>query len=763
MKRFLMRLLPVFMAILMITTALAGCLNNSDDGFEPPEFVFVPDIMPFPMPEGIAWIDNITVTEESFFFTAMSGWDENAPTFQFSDIYTMNIDGSDIRTLPNYNIGVEIPAEAEDGNMQIYALSIIETGDIWIAERGEFFYFPNDTDDDDWERWSARIMVKDFTRVRKLDNTGAEISSFDISHKSAGQDWFHIYAFTVDADNNIYIGVESKIYVLDNEGRPLFDLDVNWVEGLVNMPDGSVAYSGWGNRGRELSKIDVAGKRLGETFDFPNNINVHNIYPGNDDYSVIFTNGIGLYGIEAETGEVALLLNWIDSDMTLDGLANITFLSDGRILVTSQQWGSMGVNHEIIFLTKTPYSELPERTVLTLATFHLDWDIRSAIVQFNRTSTTHRIQVTDYAEFSTDDDWQAGLTRLSAEIIAGNVPDILDVSNLPFNQYVAKDLFIDLYPLIDSDPELGRSDFMESMLRATEINDGLYKVFPFFNVVTMIGNPSVVGSYPGWNMEEFKAVIAANPNADYPLGRGLTNMNLLQVLFMFNMDDYVNWNEGTVSFDSNEFIALLEYANTLPDGYDWDNYEHISEVELITSGRQIIAAISMHDFQDYQMYRALFGGDVVFKGLPAENRNGYSLDARTGFAITNKCKDVDGAWSFLRTFLMEEWQNERSWQGMPVNKNVFDRIVNEAMKEDEYGSGTMGWDNFIIEMKPLTQADVDMIMVLLDSVNGSVGQDETLWNIISESASNFFNGTTTVQDAVRVIQNRASIYVAEQS
>jgi len=112
---------------------------------------------------------------------------------------------------------------------------------------------------------------------------------------------------------------------------------------------------------------------------------------------------------------------------------------------------------------------------------------------------------------------------------------------------------------------------------------------------------------------------------------------------------------------------------------------------------------------------------------------------------------------------MEEWQSERSWQGIPVNRNVFDRIVAEAMKEDEHGPGTMGWNNFTIEMKPLTQADIDKIMAILDSVNGSVGQDETLWNIISESASSFFSGAITVQDTVRVIQNRASIYVAEQS
>jgi len=54
-------------------------------------------------------------------------------------------------------------------------------------------------------------------------------------------------------------------------------------------------------------------------------------------------------------------------------------------------------------------------------------------------------------------------------------------------------------------------------------------------------------------------------------------------------------------------------------------------------------------------------------------------------------------------------------------------------------------------------------MSLINSANGIVSNDDALWNVISESASNFFSGQSTAQDAARVIQNRATIYVAEQS
>jgi ABC-type glycerol-3-phosphate transport system substrate-binding protein len=337
------------------------------------------------------------------------------------------------------------------------------------------------------------------------------------------------------------------------------------------------------------------------------------------------------------------------------------------------------------------------------------------------------------------------------------------VSNLPFNQYVARGLLLDLYPLIDADPELDRSDLLESVIRATEINGGLYRIFPHFTIGTMVGNPAVVASEPGWNMDEFLTVLNANPDADLPLGQGLTRLNYLQVLFMITMSNYVDWDAGTTSFDSVDFMNLLMFANTLPENHDWDS-DYIPESELITAGRQIMAPVGFYDFHDFQMYRALFGGELVFKGFPNESRNGNSLMANSGFAITTSCKDVDGAWEFVRTFISEDYQMDNFRRfGFSVLKALFEKDLQEAMAENEYGPGTMGWNGFTIELKPLTQADADQLMAFVDSVSISADQDEAIWNIVSEGATDFFNGRSSIQDTVRVIQNRASIYVSEQS
>ncbi|MDR2590849.1 MAG: extracellular solute-binding protein [Oscillospiraceae bacterium] len=768
MKKTTIRITIALLILAVLATSLLGCKNNDDNDFVKPDYLFLPDVTQLRLPEGVEWIKHITVGNDKIYFAASPSEDELSK-LQSDVIYEVDFYGTNLKVFPDYDALLNIPDdvisshEDTNGYVAIYSLHVDGDGNVWVTEFGEFFFFdlPDDFDGDDWDRWEYRKVIYDFTRVRKLDNTGSELLSIDITHISSGYDWFYIQSMAVDSDGNAYIGIETTVYVINNEGKTLFTLDTGYVESFVVMQDGSVAHIEWRDRGRAVVKIDVNGSKWGEVIDIPDNF--HRIFAGNDEYMLIVSDSTGLYGIEASTGDHILLLNWIDSDMSSEGLGNVTLLSSEQILTVNRHWGSSGERHEIIMLTKTPYSEISERQILTLATFHLDWEIRNVIVQFNRNSTTHRIVVTDYATFNTDDDWQAGLMRLSTEIVSGKVPDILDVSSLPFNQYAARGLLVDLYSFIDSDPDFDRSDFMESALKATEFNGGLYKLFPSFNIITIAGNPSIVGDYPGWTMDEFLAVLAANPGADVPLGLGLTKESFLQALVMFHMDKYVDWVTGDVSFDSDDFISLLEFANTLPaDDYDW-NDEYIPTHKLLSSGRQLMMPTSFYEINEYQINRAMLGGDLVYKGFPTENRNGNTLVTHTGFAISEKCVDKDAAWNFIRTFLSDEWQSDnfRNYY-LPIIKDVFDERLKDAMSENEWGSSIYGIDGLEVEIEPLTQAEADQIMALINSVTGSVSQDETIWNIISESATSYFSGQTSAQDAARVIQNRISTYVAEQ-
>jgi len=681
----------------------------------------------------------------------------------------MSIDGTGITELPNYR-SVAPPFPDALGSVQVGAMNIDNNGNIWISETGWFYRMnvPEDFDGEEWERYNYYEDLGNITTIRKLDKTGAEISTVDISGISAGFEWFYISAFNVDDDGNLYLGTNEGIFVLDESGNVLFRINVDdWVDQLIRLNDGSVAFLGWmqdGPRGygRALRKIDINARDWGEDIELPDNM-WGDVFPGGGDYSFIYSQGSNLYGIEEDTGESVRILNWMESNVFMQNMRNISILPDGRILCTNQIWNRHGRDSvvELIFLTKTPYSELPQREVLTMAVLWLNQDIHKQIVDFNRSSQTHRIHVIDYSEFNNEEDgWDAGRIRLSTEIISGRVPDMIDVSSLPFNQYVARGLLVDLYPLIDADPGLNRSDLMEAVFRTSEMDGSLYRIFPSFSVSTIMGNPAVLGPEPGWNMEEFLAVLDANPRADIPMGSWLTKENFFSTAIWLSIDEYVNWATGEVSFDSGGFAQLLELSDRFPEemSFEDDMGFYISDEETIAQGRQIMSQIWISEFQQFQYQRGMFGGDVVFKGFPTENRNGNSFNINTSIAMTTACTDKDGAWSFMRSILSSDWQIENVEWNLPSNKIAFDTMVARAMEEPEHETW---WGN--IQIKAMTQAEVNQILEVIESASGVSSYDEALMAIIMEGAQDFFTGRSSAQDAARVVQNRASIYVSEQS
>lgn len=788
MKKVLSAVILIIAVVLLIAL-MSGCRRNEENIFEPPEFVYLPEFIQFPqLPDGISHVDvsNSVMVGDSIIFMAFPEVDWSVPNFSAGKLFSMNIDGSNFRELPEYRVA-QPPAGATGGSVSTSFICADSDGNIWVVETAEFYSLEGFDDfvidpEQPWLVWD--LPRTDFgvsTVVRKLSSDGAEIHVVDAAQLAPGAERFWVQSFAVDDDGMLYFIVDNVVIVLDSQGNRLFDLaSPGWVDRLIKISGTDVAAIGNFEDSRAIRLIDVYSRNWGEELTVPPMAGT--IMSGNDEFLYIFNNQSGVGGIDAQTRETVDILNWIDSGISLDGLGAVSFLPDGRIATVSQNWQTGGgVNIELVLLTKTPYAELPERTLLTLATFWMDWNVRNAVLEFNRRSTTHRIQVIEYSQFNTDEDWSAGMTRLSTEIIAGRVPDILDVSNLPATQYIARGLLEDLYPFIDADSEIGRDTLMEGALQASEINGGLYSIFTGFGVFTIVGSPMVLGEAPGWTVDEFRAVLAANPNADMPMGRFLTKASFLEMSVVLNTNEYIDWANGTVNFDNESFIGLLEVANTFPDEIDFGNEDMFMDIEegLIPTGRQIMEFAGVSSFNDVIRFNTMFGGDIVFKGFPTENRDGNVLFTQTALAITTQSRDKDGAWSFLRTFLTDDWQRANVQTGFPMSRVVFDELAQHAMNPHVHngndgavpiaprarGGIIVDGRGDMQDFEPLTQADIDQVIALIDSASGSTGQtrDEALWNIIIEAASEFFAGRITSHDAARIIQDRAAIYVSEQS
>ena len=394
------------------------------------------------------------------------------------------------------------------------------------------------------------------------------------------------------------------------------------------------------------------------------------------------------------------------------------------------------------------------------------------MLNFNRSSDKYRIEVTDYSEFNTEDDYTAGLTRLNTEIISGNTPDILAVSGLPIEQYAARGLIEDLYPYLDADGEISRDSLFSSVLSALEIDGKLYTAAPAFTIRTMAGKASVVGSEPGWTVKEVMDLYSTMPSGTKLMGNTSAS-SVLYTMMQFNLDNFVDWGTATCSFNSQDFIDLLSFCAQFPAEYTYDENAP-SEPSMIQSGQQVLYEDYISQFTDMQFTKAMFGDDICYKGYPSPSGTGTYVSVDGGLAISSTCADKEGAWSFVREVFGEDYADSHWLFGFPISRAAYDKSLKEAMtpqyytdpetgEQVEMSMGGMGYDDFSVDFYATTQEEADQLAALIENIAGTSSYNENIMNIINEETAALFAGQRTAEQVADVIQNRVSTYVAEQS
>lgn len=705
-------------------------------------------------------------------------------------IYAIGKDGTNYRKLADY-----IPTETAT---DMYTYSSLDRlvadaqGNVWIAESVSktIFDLPEGFDSTTDDPYQYYVSDERQSIIRKLSSTGAELASVDLSQyvetsaeteEKYGNSFYINYMLTDDAGNVYISDGNSTVYVIGSDAKFLFKLSIDgYISSLIKLKDGTMGVStSSNNAGTDgsyqtiLKVIDLNTKDWGKEYTIPND--VWNTSDGGDKYDFCYTDSSSLFGYDVSTAVPEKILTWLNCDVDGDNISFSTVLSDGNVFALSNNYSDDGVStFEIITLVKTLRSEVKQKTTLRLATMWLDWNLKKELLKFNKTNPDYRIEITDYSEYNTDEDYTAGITKLNTEIIAGNIPDMIDISNLPYKQYAAKGLLEDLYPYIEGDSELSRDDLMPGIVKAVETDGKLYQLVSSFSVMSIVGSPDVVGTEMGWTMDDMQKIIEEHPDADSPFGSYMTRDNVLQYLCMLNMDNYMNWQTGECSFNSDEFKKLLTFAKSFPekieessDGEDW-----VDPATLVSEGRQLFSMFNASDFQSYQYYKAMFGGAITFKGLPTESGSGNVAQINGGIALTSSCEAKEGAWQFMRILLTDDYQENLSW-GYPISQKAFDKQLAEAMVQeyttDENGnkvpvsSGGMSMGGeMTVDFYAITQEEADQIVALINSVEHTAVYDQSLLDIISEEAAYFFSGEKTVDQAADIIQSRMNIYINEQ-
>ena len=683
-------------------------------------------------------------------------------------LYRMNVDGSGAEKLPDY----EKPAlpEGKQGDVYVENLTVDSQGNIWISESGSFYHF----DENNQYVWDG-----DARYIRKLSNTGAQLVSLDISKITEGEEYVSFNGMAVDKEGNLFLsdGNNNQIFLFGNDGvlKNTIELGDQWINSMLLVGDTVHAMYYNNEGGYVLAPIDLATGEFGKEIKLPNN--VYNVYTGGV-YDLYYNDSTNLYGYDIETGESKALINWIDSDINSNQIRNIIPQEDGTIFATSQNYRASGNSWELVKFTEVPASEIPQKTILTLACVYLDYNLRSVIINFNKSNSTYRIKVNDYSIYNTEDDYNAGRTKLSAEIISGVVPDIIMTSGLPLDTYQNKGLLEDLYPYLQNDAEL-KDDILYEAFKPLQTEDGkLYTIADSFYFQSLVGASSVVGDTPGWTMKDLEAAMAKMPEDASAFGPEMTRSSLISYMCRMVQDDYIDWTTGTCNFNNEEFKSFLKFIASYPEEINWDefygddyNYETDSTDALIFNGKVMLNTVYMSDFWSYQNCQAMFRNQpFTFVGFPSANGKGTVVSYSNSMAMSSTCADKDGAWEFMRVILTQKYQEENVWN-FRINKTAWENSLEDYMTPytyiDENGNevirpNTMYIAGQEIDVGYLTQEDVDQILDILNYAVPETSYDEKIYDIIVEESAAFFSGQKSVDDVCSTIQSRASIYVSEK-
>ena len=843
------RMIAALLAIVMLLGMFAGCSKNGGDTTDPSNpnstigtktetndekaastSKYAYEAAYFPMPEQMQYVNTTAFSGASLYFTAsvvdgkQSYTDEVTGEVTEYDNYRTGLFKMDMETGECKELtGFQLPQVPEGwmGSSELSNMQIAPDGTIW-AVYGSYTYRynpPADLAEDDSE-YNYYEEGERQTGILHLDADGNELSRIELSRTEEEQS-FYISSFLVDAAGNIYVSDWQTTYIYDQSGNKKAVVDLGENGGnLCEMKEGVVGVSYYmydeakpEESGRVFQQIDAAtGKLTGEKISLPND--AYNFYPGDDVYDIYYDYNGNLYGYKFDTETKEKVVDWMENDINSNNLSGYSILPDGRVVAFENTYDDQTQTNtmQLIVMTRVDAASVVNKTVLTFACMYLDWNMRDAIVKFNRASNTHRIVVRDYSEYNTDDDYTAGIQKLNTEMLSGKLPDMIDINtySMPIEQYAAKGFLTDLYELIDADADLSRESFVQPVLKALESADGkLYQLPNTFAVSTAIALDKVAGDYDTWNLAAVKDAMTKLQDGASVFDVYRTKTDILQTCISRNIDAFVDWENGGAHFDSDEFKALLEFANQFPDTYDWENAtaeENDSAQNRMNSGKQLMTDMYVSSFEDMLYQLTGFNGGVKFVGYPSEDgTSNHAFQFDGAIAISSTCADKTAAWNFMKQFLTEDYQSGSNVWNFPINQKAFDQKLKDAMTEeyqtdengnvvkDENGNpiripkmtyyttdtgggvtfgatteavmigGTGVNEDGSISIYAMTQEQVDQILDLINTTTAVYGYDESILNIISDEAAAYFAGEKSLDDTANMIQSRVNLYVAEQS
>lgn len=548
-------------------------------------------------------------------------------------------------------------------------------------------------------------------------------------------------------DRGILLSLFNSLVLLESSGNASKVIDgLGSPRQLVYSADNKILAIGGGANG--YSAIEIT-KDLSTKTTYPLNSEYIASYNGKGSESVLLRDGTTLYAVDYKTNERRDLISLVKNGIT----------SSYYIRISDTAFLGSAANKPVLIIEQ---DEGIEVKVIKLATYDMSIELPRIVASFNGRSAEYKIDIIDYASLP-EAGGISGLDKLNTDIIAGNLPDIFDLSRIDRFKLQKNEVLEDLLPYFEKS-DINYSDLSSCIKSVSQVGDKAYSFIPGFKVSTYVAKSGIV---KGEKLTPGEFVEIANSGEAAMFWKYMTRNDFISELLMYAGNDFLNMESGECSFNSQSFISLLEYSKTLPDKVSSGGEEKWDD-EYYLNGEVNLYHAEVNDFALNGKAQAdtLFGGSSDFVGFPCEGSFGSAITPFVHLGMSRSSAVKDGVWEFYKHLLSSGYQEEMiKTHNLPAFEKRLSELIDTNYKNLLQDPPKINFPTehgeFNGEIKP-TEKTIQEVKALLAKTNKILEYDKTVYDIVSEEANAFYAGTITAEKAADNIQARVGIYLSEQ-
>ena len=634
---------------------------------------------------------------------------------------------------------------------------VIEGSPLYIQGYQEWDHTFDDIKEASYFKFYAADFKEFITVIERIVQNGEAISenssleffierlnpvTGEISHESISKE-----------DANFYMTSLEESGVLPSSEVDQIQSTQDSIRGILRLENGKILYTKYNSENNrvKLAYYDQNQKECKDIADLGD-------YKSNQVCCLVALSGTDLYYATTQdvicwnliTGDRESVFRLDDGALSSDGLSGVVG-TDGCLYLRYLFDGEDGIYK----LGKENVKKDNAVVMKDISTYSGSWQrlVETAAADYYRKYPQYSLSLEKL-----DMDKEAYNTRVMADVMSGNGPDILVVDRDTLCNLQEMGWTADLRDYLSEETI---QELLPGVIDAGTTNGQLVGIAPEIDISCMFTKKSI-WDQESWTINDFVELMKKNPDSQVSVIDVQGKSERSRILFnlvSYDIDnsEFIDWTNGKCHFDNDDFVELLECINTKSEVELSDK-----EVKDSFEDGQAIAmdAFFIPSFGAFVKNLDLLGEDYHLIGFPSNDKSANYLTCK-GYVVVNKeTKYKEEVVAYLELLLGTSEQEKCSFLSVRKNPLDPDRLYHYDDKSWSYQKkGSNKAEGFT------SKSDVSLYMMefnkLVEKCRLPGNTHYEVANIIEEEAAIFFEGGRSAKETAQIIQNRVQLYLDE--